>query len=89
MPQKIGHSDLIYRADIAFALLQKNFIRKLCSQDIVAIRLFGQLQRELERLKRHICQNMSDDLAKHIEAHRVHLKKCFSKESFVFSRSIS
>ncbi len=88
MPQKIGHLDLIQRVDTAPFLFQKSFASVFCAQDILVARVFKQLQRESDRLKKHICQNMSDDLAKHIEAHRIHLKKRIAREASVFSRSI-
>lgn len=58
-------------------------------QDVLAGRLFVQMQRETERLKKRICQNMFDDLEKHREAHRVLQKQLFVKECIVFNRTLS
>lgn len=58
-------------------------------QEVLAVRLFVQMQRETEKLKKRICQNMFDDLEKHREAHRVLEKQLFVKECTVFNRSLS
>ena len=54
-------------------------------QDVLAGRLFVQMQRETERLKKRICQNMFDDLEKHREGHRVLQKQLFVKKSVLSS----
>ena len=63
-------------------------VKLVSVQDRLADRLFVQMQRETERLKKRICQNMFDDLEKHREGHRVLQKQLFVKECAVFNRSL-
>ena len=61
-------------------------VKPIPIQDVLAVRLFIQAQRETEKLKKRISQNMFDDLEKHREAHRVLQKQVFVKN--VFNRSL-
>jgi hypothetical protein len=82
MAQDMGR--LALEAGVRPWLFQGGYaLNTLLSQDVVATRLLRQLQRETEKLKKHICQNMFTDLEKHLEAHRVHLKVRRPKEPAV------
>ncbi len=61
----------------------------LFSQDNMASRLCLQLQKEADKLKKHICQNMFDVLEKHREYHRIMQKLHFFKTSSVFAKNLS
>ncbi len=65
-------------------------VNALAIQNVIAVRLFVLMQRETEKLKKRICQNMFDDLDKHREVHRILQKQLFGiKECTVFKRSLS